>query len=819
MSQQKGSLDSHQVVAHGPNGSGRWHGLLEHLLGVSERAACFAEAIDASEAARLIGFWHDIGKLNPAWQKYLRDRVAGKRVKGPEHAIVALQLFLDAFSDKRYQILAYLMDCHHRGLQDVKADLGSRVRRTAEQAWIREIALEGRQAWEAYVPLEPPQLPTSLDMMRKDADGSLALAWRLLHSCLVDADCLDTEAHDRPETARLREGIASHQVAIRPKTTDDSLHPQSEAAEDSLHPQSEPADGSVAWLFQRLQAAQQAFVLPSEATPQQGELYAHRQQIYRDALDAADQPPGFFSMTVPTGGGKTRSSMAFALAHAQKHRMRRVIVAIPYTSIIEQNASVYRDIFGSAYVLEHHSSRREHNETSEDVEVIDAMERWQRLAAENWDAPIVVTTNVQLFESLFASRNSKLRKLHNIPRSVIILDEVQMLPTKLLAPTLDMLRYLVREFGCSVIFCTATQPAFSDQVLRPSKELTPVTGIREIVRQPAEHFRALGRVEFSFPKDGEPRWSFEELAEEIAEAPRCLAILNTIKDARKLLEDVSSMDGCFHLSSRLCPLHRSFVLQAVQFVLGRSQRDCRLVATQVVEAGVDLDFPVVFRVMGPLDSLIQAAGRCNREARLTSGTTHIVELQEAHLPRGIYTTATDQTRLMLRSLQASDFHDPTIFQKYFRQVYHSVNTDPLDIRRLEREFAFASSSEKYRMIPEDTRPVFVHPADLQRVLQTQRQQMVEESEQIAAFFDAFDRAVQAALEALQALQHAPQMPSASLMRVFQPFVVQLYQHSFLQAQQRQLIKPIAGDLCLWQGRYDALLGVVEEVDSTQLIFP
>ncbi|MCK6513012.1 CRISPR-associated helicase Cas3' [Myxococcota bacterium] len=800
MSQQRSSIDSEQAVAHGPNASGRWHGLLEHLLGVSERAACFAEAIDASEAARLIGFWHDVGKLNPAWQNYLRERVAGKPSKKLEHAIVALQLFLDAFSDKRYLLLAYLMDCHHRGLQDVKADLGSRVRRAAEQTWIREIATEGRQAWEAYVPLEPPQLPTSLDMMRKDAEGSVALAWRLLHSCLVDADCLDTEAHDRPETSRLR----SEQAHDRPEIA---------------RLRGEPTEGAVSWLFQRLQAAQQAFVLPSGATPQQGELYAHRQQIYRDALDAANQSPGFFSMTVPTGGGKTRSSMAFALAHAQKHRMRRVIVAIPYTSIIEQNASVYREIFGAAYVLEHHSSRREHNETSHDAEVIDAIERWQRLAAENWDAPIVVTTNVQLFESLFASRNSKLRKLHNIPRSVIILDEVQMLPTKLLAPTLDMLRYLVREFGCSVIFCTATQPAFSDQVLRPSKELTPLTGIREIVRDPADHFRALGRVEFSFPIDGEPRWSFEELAEEIAETPRCLAILNTIKDARKLLEEVSGMEGCFHLSSRLCPLHRSFVLQAVQFVLGRSQRDCRLVATQVVEAGVDLDFPVVFRVMGPLDSLIQAAGRCNREARLASGTTHIVELQEAHLPQGIYTTATDQTRLMLRSLRASDFHDPAIFQQYFRQVYHSVNTDPFDIRRLEREFAFASSSERYRMIPEDTRPVFVHPVDLQRVLQTQREQMVQESEPIAAFFEAFDRAVQAALEALQILQHAPQMPSASLMRVFQPFVVQLYQHSFLQAQQRQLIKPIAGDLCLWQGRYDALLGVVEEVDSTQLIFP
>ncbi len=281
---------------------------------------------------------------------------------------------------------------------------------------------------------------------------------------------------------------------------------------------------------------------------------------------------------------------------------------------------------------------------------MDALNRWQRLAAENWDAPIVVTTNVQLFESLFASRNSKLRKLHNIPRSVIILDEVQMLPTKLLAPTLDRLHHLVRDFGCSVVFCTATQPAFSDRVLPKTKDLTPLADVREMIRDPRQHFQALGRVHFSFPKADDPRWSFADLADRIEETPRSLTILNTIKDARTLLEEVSSMDGCFHLSSRLCPLHRSFVLSLVRSVLEQSDLPCRLVATQVVEAGVDIDFPVVFRVMGPLDSLIQAAGRCNREARLASGTTHIVELQEAHLPKGIYTTATDQTRLMLQQL-------------------------------------------------------------------------------------------------------------------------------------------------------------------------
>ncbi len=208
MSESRSGLDDREVVAHGPNDAGRWHDLLEHLLAVSERAAGFAEVIGASEAARLIGFWHDIGKLNPAWQKYLRDRVAGKRVKGPEHAIVALQLFLDAFSDKRYQILAYLMDCHHRGLQDVREDFGQRKYRAAEHPWIRDVAQAAREVFEGYVPLQAPTLPPVLDMMRPENEGSLALTWRLLHACLVDADCLDTEAHDQaPKKRGLRRDV------------------------------------------------------------------------------------------------------------------------------------------------------------------------------------------------------------------------------------------------------------------------------------------------------------------------------------------------------------------------------------------------------------------------------------------------------------------------------------------------------------------------------------------------------------------------------------------------------------------------------------
>jgi CRISPR-associated endonuclease/helicase Cas3 len=242
-----------------------------------------------------------------------------------------------------------------------------------------------------------------------------------------------------------------------------------------------------------------------------------------------------------------------------------------------------------------------------------------------------------------------------------------------------------------------------------------------------------------------------------------------------------------------------------------------LIATQLVEAGVDLDFPVVFRVLAPLDSLIQAAGRCNREARLPYGETHVFDLQGSHTPKGIYSTATDQTRVMLQRLQPSDLHEPSIFQYYFRRLYNTVDTDRLEIQKSEQSFDFVQSAEKYRIIPEDTRPIFVHPLDLQRVLQPLREEMLSREKRLSAFFDAFDLAIQSASNALSILQHTPNPPAAFL-RTLQPFLVQLYQHSFFQAQQRQLIQHIAGDLYLWQGRYDALLGLVEEVDSTHLIF-
>ncbi|MCB9640432.1 MAG: CRISPR-associated helicase Cas3' [Myxococcales bacterium] len=813
MSERYTELSDTSCVAHGPNPQGNWHALLEHSASVATRAATFAGAFGAGEAAQLLGFWHDAGKVNADWQDYLRASVAGHRQKGPEHAIVGCKILLDALSEKHLWMLAVLVDCHHRGLQDVKVDLKRRVQHIQKHTWIKVAAQQARLLMEKDFPLQVPFLPSFLDMRRKDQSGGFALAWRMLHSCLVDADCLDTEAHYQPETALLRQlhlsgGASSLEVPEEALNAAERIQVEGGANTPSL----------MSRLFQRLQASQQEIACkPQDASPLQEQLHQHRQVIYQDALKAAVEKPGFFSMTVPTGGGKTRSAMAFALAHAIHHQLRRVIVAIPYTSIIEQNAAVYRELFGEDCVLEHHSQRQDVSPLStgddpEDEAV--ARERWQRLAAENWEAPIIVTTNVQLFESLFSCKNSRLRKLHRIPRSVIILDEVQMLPTKLLSPTLDALRFLVEDFGCSVIFCTATQPAFSANTLAASKA-RPLPTVREIVAEPLSHFQALQRVQFHLPsKDAGPS-SFRDLADNITEAPRSLTILNTIQDARSLLEHLDGVEGVFHLSSRLCPIHRSLVLHTVRHRLRDEGVDCRLISTQVVEAGVDIDFPCVYRVMGPLDSLVQAAGRCNREGRLVSGDVHLVTLQGSHLPKGIYATATALTESLLQQSSLHELSDPGIFQRYFHKLYGSTVLDAKDICAKERELAFASSAAAYQLIPEQTQTVFLHPDDFLRAVENLCQQMEAFAPR---FLQGVERAAEAALEGLHRMHQGYLVPSRSWLRVLQPFALQLYQYHFQQAEQRQLLESIDGEIFLWKGRYDELLGLVDQSDSTQLIF-
>jgi CRISPR-associated endonuclease/helicase Cas3 len=446
---------------------------------------------------------------------------------------------------------------------------------------------------------------------------------RLLFSALVDADFLDTERHFKGEV----------QAARASSITVKGLWPVVKAKQDALIASS---DGSAVNLV--------------------------RAAVYRHCLEAAEGAPGFYKLTVPTGGGKTRSGMAFALRHAQNHGLERVIVAVPFISITEQAASVYRELFGSVgdrAVLEHHSMAEWVDEDEEGD--FHSGPVWDRLAAENWDAPVIVTTTVQLFESLFSNRTSRTRKLHRLARSVIILDEAQALPSRLLTPILHALRQLVEHCGATVVLSTATQPAFD--AIPVFREVEAV----EIVPEPARFFEALQRVDYEWRTDGP--LSVADAAALLHEQPSGLAVLNTKKDALRLLDAIDNLSRrvetwqddwvqrlaaalgeatALHLSTLLCGAHRRDVLTEIKRRLDTGL-PCHVVSTQVIEAGVDLDFPFVMRALAPLDSIIQAAGRCNREGRLPQkGRVVVFEPEGGGIPHGAYRTGADVSRSLLR---------------------------------------------------------------------------------------------------------------------------------------------------------------------------
>jgi len=376
--------------------------------------------------------------------------------------------------------------------------------------------------------------------------------------------------------------------------------------------------------------------------------------------------------------------------------MQRVIVAIPYTSIIDQNARVYREIFGNSNVLEHHSAvaLEEHEAYSEE-------QQRRLLAAENWDAPIVVTTTVQLLESLFSNKPSKCRKLHNIANSVIILDEVQALPVVMMQPILDVLKELVANYGVTLVLSTATQPAFSGE--SPYlKGFCPEPV--EIVREPACYFQALKRVSYRIER--EP-WSWERVADEMRSRDEVMCVLNSRKDAValfKLLDDPEAL----HLSTLMCPAHRRDVLDEIRRRL-RDGLPCRVVSTQVVEAGVDLDFPCVMRAIGPLDRIVQAAGRCNRERRLESGEVIVFEPAGGCSPGGIYELEMNVASGLLRD-QTADLTDPKLIEEYFADVYRVAGRKSLDqknITKMRQDGLFKQIADAAKLIEEDTIPVVV----------------------------------------------------------------------------------------------------------------
>lgn len=720
--------------AHSRNTRGRRHGLVAHLQGVADLAARFAADFGAADLAHALGLWHDLGKFDPAFQSYLlaseQDQTARRR--GPDHKAAGVQLVRQHSGG----LTALILQGHHGGLKTPN-DLRNWFVKHASNTG--EALMLARRALPTLDPPAPLALPGYARRNHRAAEFFL----RMLFSALVDADFLDTEQHFRDELTAQRGG-----------------------------------DVTLADLWERFERDQQRF----SAVPA-GEVVRARQAIYAACLAAAEQPPGLFRLTVPTGGGKTRSGMAFGLRHALRHDLRRVIVAVPFITITEQTAGVYRDMFGAddhgrPVVLEHHSAAVELGDPSDDF---DPRSIWMRLAAENWDAPVIVTTTVQLFESLFANGTSRCRKLHRLARSVIILDEAQSLPPRLLTPILDALRELCAHYGTTVVLSTATQPAFE---AIPVFRAAPAT---EIVPEPARFFNALARVSYDWSQTRRSV-TWPEVAGWLRDEPQALAVLNTKKDALTLLDALGDPDA-LHLSTLLCGAHRARVLEEVKRRLAAGEH-CRLISTQVVEAGVDLDFPLVLRALGPLDAVIQAAGRCNREGRLERGRVIVFRPADGGMPRGPYETAAQTTVTMLGD-GTLDLDDPAILKKYFKLLYDVVATDAEEIQKWREVLDYPQVARRFRMIADDTESVVVpYGSKGER------------------------REVQSILDRL-----ASGAPEARLLlRRLQPYLVSVRRHEADRYRQRGFISEVLPGLGVWGGVYDSIRGLMaEDVNPDTLV--
>lgn len=548
------------TYAHSRSGSSTsdWQTLQDHCKAVADLSESFADSFASGIYGRLVGELHDVGKARSAFQSYLKrcNGIEDSEADGGNHSHSgAGACWLEKNCGVIGKALAYCVAGHHAGLPDWsggEAPNGALAIRLKEDKPV--LSEDNVNAWisaheSAWL---KERLSTPFAFCREDS--SLSFWIRMMYSCLVDADFLDTEAFMDPERAALR-------------------------------PSAVPLATLAERFFAKLDDKQRS----ATDTP----VNRIRSEIRTACESVAEMPPGLFSLTVPTGGGKTLSGTAFAFKHALCHGLKRVIYVIPYTSIIEQTADILRGFLGAENVLEHHSNFDPEKETPQ-----------SRLASENWDAPVVVTTAVQFFESLYACKSSRCRKLHNIAESVVILDEVQLLPTRLLLPCAEAIRQLAQHYKTSIVLSTATQ------LHLPGID---ASSVREMVPSALDLYKRLKRTDIEFPSDISARRTWDEISDELCQYDQVLCIVNTRRDCHVLYGKMP--DGTIHLSASMCGEHRSRVIAEIKRKLA-SGESIRVISTQLVEAGVDIDFPVVYRAFTGLSSVAQSAGRCNREGRL-----------------------------------------------------------------------------------------------------------------------------------------------------------------------------------------------------------
>ena len=669
--------------------------LRDHLVSVAQRAAEYAKAFGAHHEARLAGLLHDIGKYGDLFQK----RLQGKE-KGIDHWSLGAFITLQRYEAKGVAA-AFCVQGHHIGLQefDLLRSLnpskfsgdnfhGLKLSDRDPKNLLARLHLDGLS-----LP-EPEQLRDSFSQWPNSYSATFMLDVRMLFSALVDADFIETEAH-------FQGGLDGNKLYRKPGPV---LDPQ--AALGALLPHVERIAGSSIC---------------------SADVRKARAVLLQSCLEAAEASTGLFTLTAPTGSGKTLSLLSFALRHAAKHGLRRVITVIPYLSIIEQTAAEYRRVFfdqaqndaSCDYVLEDHSlagtrvESSKKNAWTDDAEDDEAKQN--SLLAENWDAPIVVTTTVQLLESLFSNRPSACRKLHRLARSVILFDEVQTLPVELAIPTLATLSHLASHYGSTVVFSTATQPAFSHLEPEVLKYCSSGWQPREIVPDNQGLFSILRRTKIHWPSDSNQRESWDELAYKISGFERILCIVNLKKHALRLHEKVSQLveNNLFHLSTNMCSEHRRKVLRCVRRLLSQG-RPCRLISTQCVEAGVDIDFPVVFRAWGPLDAIAQASGRCNRHGLLKEGSVYVFIPEEEGYPDGAYEQAASVGRIALSpTIWRKELYidDPALVSRYYRELYTVVKTEKKQLLEAIKRYDFPSVALSYQLIPKDSINVLV-PYDL-----------------------------------------------------------------------------------------------------------
>lgn len=714
-----------EYFGHSENDNKEKHRLSKHLLETGTLAEKWACKEEYKSAFKIAGLLHDLGKYQPAFQRYLEN--GGRRGSVPHAAWGA------GYARKlKLEELAFAIDGHHKGLPNRDAC------KSDTNPFIHDDVAGFEDVIKAFLTdndLDEASLATS--QLKLDAEGFKRETFiRYLFSTLTDSDWLSTEEHFEPGRAELR---FNREL---------------------------PIDFMIDMLEKEF-----------AAKPKSGEINELRNKVRMQAVDKAALATGCFSLALPTGMGKTLTSLAWALRHAKQNNLKRIIIVLPYISIIDQTARELKRIFGEEWILEHHSSYNEgSNSTTDRNEDYSTELKRKQLACENWDFPVIVTTTVQFFESLFSNRPSKCRKIHNIAESVVIFDEVQTIPKEIVIPTLGMLNDIQAVMRTSFLFCTATQPAYEK---RPGFD--GITAITPLIESPGILYDKTKRVTYHLLDELAPI-SFARLKDAVTEYDEAaLVIFNTKKDALEffsLMKSGDTWDAQYHLSTAMCPDHRKKTIKDIKSDLN-AKKKILVVSTQLIEAGVDIDFPLVFRALSPLEAIIQSAGRCNREGLLNQygrlGNVYLFLLQDAGYPNKTYQACAGYAAELIQS-DIEQLNSHNIFEKYYASVFALyINQERQQgIINARKDFNFETVNDCYRYLDDHSEGLFIYNYN-------------EESRHV-----------------LHSLQYKEYL-SRDDYRAMQPFTVQAYENFLYRNREDVKISPHG--FKIWYGNYDTHTGI------------